>query len=70
MDMKRKFSLRAARVQAGLGKDEVAEELGVSTSSLWRWETGRICPPASMAMKMCELYGLSFDEIDWTKGER
>ena len=66
----KKFSLRAARIQAGFGKDEAAEKLGISTSSLWRWEAGQICPPASTAERICELYGVAFEDIDWDAKER
>ena len=64
--MKRRVSLRTARIQAGLGRVEVAEKIGVNVGTLWRWETGQQSPPAKTAVWFCELYGLGFDEIDWT----
>ena len=63
----KKFSLRAARTQAGLGRTETAEKLGVGSDSIWRWETGRQSPPADVAEKICRLYGMSFEDIDWNK---
>ena len=60
-----KFSLRAARAQAGLGSAETAKRLGVDPGTIWRWERGKMSPPADIAERMCRLYGLSFEDIDW-----
>lgn len=68
--MQRQFSLRAARIQAGLGRAEAAEKIGTNGGTLWRWETGQQSPPAKTAVRICALYGLDFDEIDWEKGEK
>ena len=62
-----KFSLRAARARAGLGKQETAEKLGVNAGTIWRWERGKMSPPADIAERMCRLYGLSFEDINWGK---
>lgn len=63
------FTLKAARIQAGIGRAEAAERLGVRPDSIWRLEIGTQSPPARTAEKMCEMYGLSFDEIDWGRKE-
>lgn len=65
----KKFSLRAARAQAGLGKAETAELLGVNPGTLWRWERGKMSPPADMAERICALYGMDFEDIDWGGGK-
>ena len=70
MDMKRRFSLRAARIQVGLGRAEAAEKIGVNGGTIWRWERGIQSPPADMAERICRMYGFKFEDIDWTKGEK
>lgn len=67
--MVKRFALRAARIQAGLGHAEVAKKLGVNPATLTRWESGYQSPPAKTAVRICELYGLGFDEIDWEGGK-
>ena len=43
--MVKRFALRAARIQAGLGHAEVAKKLGVNPATLTRWENGYQSPP-------------------------
>ena len=62
-----KFSLRAARAQAGLGKAEIAKKLGVDPGTIWRWERGKMSPPADVAEKICKLYGVAFEDIEWER---
>ena len=60
-----KIKLRAARVNAGLSQKEVAKILGVSSHTVCNWETGKTFPKQPMIEKMCELYGISYDNIDF-----
>ena len=62
-----KMTLRAARAQAGVTRKKVAERLGVNVGTIWRWERGIMSPPADVAEKICALYGVAFEDIDWGK---
>ena len=37
--------LRDARLSSGKTAADFAAELGVSRTTLWRWETGKLAPP-------------------------
>lgn len=61
-----RFSLKAARVNAKLSQKEAAKRLGVSNATLCSWEKGKTYPGQPMIEKVCELYGLTYDMIDFT----
>lgn len=46
-----KISLKAARVNAGFSQDAMAKELGISKSTISRWEVGRLGIPVEMLTK-------------------
>lgn len=48
--------LRLARLSAGLGFRESARKLGLTTSSLWRIESGTFRPTDETLVKMLRLY--------------
>lgn len=60
-----KISLRAARVNAGLSQKEVAISLGISNKTLSNWENGDTFPSVEKINRLCELYHLSYDEINF-----
>ena len=60
-----KFSLKAARINAGLTQKEAATKLGVSNATLCNWENGVSFPNAEQIEKICELYGLPYDHINF-----
>lgn len=60
-----KISLEAARVNAGYSQKEAAEKLGVSNKTLCSWEKGKSFPPADKIDAICNLYGLSYDNINF-----
>lgn len=60
-----KFSLAAARVNAGLSQKEAAEKLGISNKTLCSWENYLTYPSADMVSKICELYGIPYDQINF-----
>jgi DNA-binding transcriptional regulator YiaG len=47
--------VRALRLELGLSLAEVARELGVTTPSVSRWETGRRIPRGDLAARYLEL---------------
>ena len=56
--MKYKFTLRAARGYSCLSGEEAAAALHVSTSKLYRLETGKDMPDAAMILEIAGLYGI------------
>ena len=57
-----KFTLRAAREQAGLTRLEVAGELGISAKTLERWEkANRARRP--VAARLATLYGVRLEQL-------
>ena len=60
-----KISLRAARINAGYSQKEAADKLGVSNKTLGNWENGITFPSADKIQALCELYGLSYDNLNF-----
>lgn len=60
-----KISLRAARVNAGYSQKEAAELLGVTSKTLGNWENGITFPSADKIVAICELYGVSYDNLNF-----
>lgn len=60
-----KISLEAARVNAGLSQKEVANALGVSNKTVSGWEKGKSLPNAERIAQLCDLYKISYDNINF-----
>ena len=60
-----KISLKAARTNAGYTQKEAAKLLGVSNVTLSNWENGISFPDAQQIEKICKLYGVSYDAINF-----
>ena len=60
-----KITIRAARVNAGLSQKEAADRLGVSNKTLGNWENGITFPPVDKIPEICELYGWSYDDLNF-----
>lgn len=58
-----KFSLKAARVNAGLTQDDVVKALGMSKNTIVNYEKGRSVPDIEMGKALAKLYGMSVDDI-------
>ena len=56
-------SLFDARKKKGLSQEEVAEKLGVSRQTIFKWETEETVPDIYQAKKLAKIYGLSLDEL-------
>ena len=50
--------LRDARVKRGLSVIEVAEQVGVSTASIYFWETDRVRPREANLSALCKVLKL------------
>lgn len=55
--------LKAARINAGLTRKQVAEEVGISQNTLASYEAYRTIPDINVAKKLAALYKLSVDDI-------
>lgn len=60
-----KMSIRAARVNKGYSQKEAADRLGVSNKTLGNWENGITFPPADKILAICDLYGVSYDNLNF-----
>lgn len=60
-----KCTLRAARVNCGLTRQEAAKSLGISDRTLYSWEHGLTMPKVTQIDRICELYGVSYDDISF-----
>ena len=60
-----KITIKSARVNKGLSQKVAADRLGVSNKTLGNWENGLCFPPADMIPKICELYGMSYDNLNF-----
>ena len=58
-----KITLAAARVNAGLTQDEVAEKLKVSNKTVGNWEKGNTIPNSATIYMLSNLYRIPKDNI-------
>lgn len=58
-----KITLQAARVNAGYTQDTAAKLLGISKKTLVSWEKGRTFPSAQKIERICEVYGVHYDQL-------
>jgi len=55
--------LKAARKARKLTQLKVAELIGVTSSSVTQWETGKTVPTDENLLRLAEVYGLTVEEI-------
>ena len=60
-----KISLEAARVNAGLDQKSAAKAIGVSNRTLCNWENYITFPNATQIARICEVYGVPYDVINF-----
>ena len=60
--------LKAARLNAGMTQEQVAEKIMVSRQTISNWETGKSLPDIISIINMSDLYQISLDEL--LKGDR
>lgn len=58
-----RMTLEAARRNVKLTQKEAADRLGVSNTTLSNWENGISFPNVQQVEKICELYGVPYDDI-------
>ena len=60
-----KYTLKMLRVGKGLRQTDVALALNVNRKTVSAWEQGKSLPAVDMIDAICELYGVSYDDIKW-----
>lgn len=61
--------LRCARLQEGLTQEQLADILGVSSMSIWRWESGKM-PSAFYRLAICAYFKRPPAEFGWPQHAR
>lgn len=57
------YTMKGARVNAGLTQREVAKALNVSTVTISSWERGYNSPTLFQAVKLAEIYGITLNDF-------
>lgn len=63
-----KMTLKAARVNAGFSQKDASGRLNISNKTLCKWEKGASFPKADKIEAICDLYGVSYDDIIFLPG--
>lgn len=58
-----RLTLKAARVNANLSQEQVAENLKISNKTVSNWENGISMPKADQINALCHLYGVTYDML-------
>lgn len=61
-----KMSLAALRKNVNLTQEQAAEKLEIAVSTLKNWEAGKTFPKPDSIEKICALYKVSYDYIDFS----
>ena len=51
------------RVAANISQEQLAEKINVSRQSVSKWEMGQALPQIDKVLQLCELFGISTDEL-------
>ena len=60
-----KLTLASARINVGLTQEVASEKLGVTRRTLSNWERGVTVPPVGKIDLICEVYGVSYDNLNF-----
>ena len=60
-----KMSLKALRVNMKMTQEEASKKLDISQKTLSNWENGATFPDQQAIEKICELYGVAYDRINF-----
>lgn len=61
------ITIKAARVNSGYSQSEVGEKVGKSKNTIASYESYTTLPDIQTAQAMAEMFGMSLDDIIWTK---
>ncbi len=51
------------RIAAGISQEQLAEKIGVSRQSVSKWEVDQALPQIDKVLQLCDLFGISADEL-------
>lgn len=60
-----KLTLKAARVNRGLTQKTAADAIGVTEDTMSNWERGKSYPDALHIKKIEDVYGVSYDNLNF-----
>ena len=60
--------IAACRKEKGLTQVQLSEKLNITTRAVSKWETGKSCPDASIMLELCDILGITVNEL--LSGER
>lgn len=60
-----KYTLKMLRVGKGLKQTDVAVALKVNRKTISAWEKGKSLPAVDVIDAICELFGVSYNDIKW-----
>ena len=58
-----RITLKAARVNAGLGQKDVAKALKITPQTIVNWERGTVRPSEATVIALAQMYGIDVDNI-------
>jgi len=56
-------ALRAARANAGMTGEQIADRLEISSAAYRRYERDEVSPQASIILMLADIYGISLDTL-------
>jgi DNA-binding XRE family transcriptional regulator len=59
------LTLKTLRINKGLRQADMAAKLNVNRKTISAWEKGKSLPAVDMIDAICELFGVSYDDIKW-----
>lgn len=60
-----KYTLKMLRIGKNLLQTDVANRLNVNRKTVSAWEQGKSLPTVDKIDAICELFGVSYDDIQW-----
>lgn len=56
-------NIKMLRELRGIRQEDLAEAMGVSMTTIWKWESGQAQPRAKYIRMICERYGVTEDDL-------
>ncbi len=61
--MKINEKIYSLRKEHHLSQEELADKIGVSRQTVSKWELGESCPDFDKIVPLCEVFGITSDEL-------